>query len=126
MDAYKTHGSFSWSELITADPEQARAFSSRLFGWTTEAMDMPEGAYHVIKVGGTSMGGIMATPPGAAGMPPMWGCYVTVDNVDDTVRQCVQLGGSVLVPVMDVPGVGRMAVIRDPAGAALNVITYTS
>ena len=28
----------------------------------------------------------MATPPEAQGMPPMWGVYVTVDNVDATAK----------------------------------------
>jgi predicted enzyme related to lactoylglutathione lyase len=69
----------------------------------------------------------MATPPGSPpGMPPMWGTYVTVDNVDSTLEKCTALGGKVIVPPMDVPNVGRMAVIQDPQGAVLNVMTYAS
>jgi predicted enzyme related to lactoylglutathione lyase len=79
-------------------------------------------------VGETSVGGLMAIPPEAkaGGMPPNWGCYVTVDDVDATARKAVELGGKVVHCPQDIPGVGRMAVIVDPQGAALNVITYTT
>jgi predicted enzyme related to lactoylglutathione lyase len=40
-------------------------------------------------------------------MPPMWGCYVTVDDVDATAEQCKVLGGSVVLPPTDIPTVGR-------------------
>ena len=126
MDVYKTHGAFSWSELTTSDPAAAATFYGKLFGWTTEVMDMGTGPYMVTKVGETSVGGIMGPPPGAPSMPPHWGCYVTVNNVDDTLAQCAALGGATLVPAMDVPGVGRMAVIQDPQGAVISVMAYSA
>ena len=126
MDTYKTHGAFSWSELMTSDPEAASEFYGALFGWTVETMDMGTGPYNVVKVGDTSLGGIMGKPPGTpAGMPSMWGCYVTVTNVDETLAKVRNLGGKVLMEPMDIKGVGRMAVIQDPQGAALSVITYS-
>ena len=57
-------------------------------------------------------------------MPPAWGCYITVDNVDETMAKCTALGGKTLVPPMDVPTVGRMAVLQDPQGAVFSVMTY--
>ena len=124
MDVFKTHGAFSWSELTTADPAAAAAFYGPLFGWRVEAMDMGGGPYHVVKVGETAVGGIMSRRRGAPPMPPHWGCYVTVDDVDAIAAQAAALGGKVLVPPMDMPGVGRMAVIDDPQGATLNVMQY--
>ena len=126
MDVYKTHGAFSWSELTTSDPAAAAAFYGELFGWTVQTMDMGMGPYHVTKIGETEVGGIMGPPPGSPAMPPHWGCYVTVDSVEDTVAKCAELGGRTLVPAMDVHGVGRMAVIQDPQGAVINVMTYSS
>ena len=125
MDAYKTHGAFSWSELTTSDPDAAAKFYGELFGWKIESMDMGGGTYRVLKIGDTAVGGLMAMPAGAPPMPPTWGCYVTVDNVDATVAQAVKLGGKVCVPAMEVPGVGRMAVIADAQGAMLSVMTYS-
>lgn len=126
MDVYKTHGAFSWSELMTPDPKAALAFYGQLLGWTSEDMDMGTGAYHVVKAGGSSIGGVMAPPPGAEGMPPMWGVYITVDDIDATAARCVELGGKVLMPVMEVKTVGRMAVLQDPQGAVFSAITYAA
>lgn len=129
MEVFKTHGAFSWSELLTSDPKQAAAFYGKLFGWQIEVMPMPGGPseappYHLIKTRGASdaIGGLMASPQ--PGMPPNWGIYVTVDNVDETVAQAKALGGKVIMEIMEVPTVGRMATIQDPQGAVINVITY--
>jgi len=126
MDVYKTHGAFSWSELMTGDPAAAAAFYGPLFGWRVETVDMGGGPYHLLKVGETAIGGIMKTPAEAGPMPPAWGCYVTVEQVDATVARVTALGGKVVVPAMDIPGVGRMAVIADPQGATLSVMQYSA
>ena len=124
MDAFKTHGAFSWSELMTSEPAQAAEFYGALFGWKLEAMDMPTGTYWVVKVGDVPMAGMMAWPDPATTQPASWSGYVTVDNVDQTIARCKELGGAVLMPAMDVPTVGRMASIRDKQGAAIHIISY--
>ena len=125
MDVFKTHGAFSWSELMTPDPAAATAFYGPLFGWKAEPMPMPQGTYTVVKAGDASVGGIMSPPPGMEGAPAVWGVYVTVTDVDATVAQAVALGGKVIAPVMEVPGVGRMAVLADPQGACFSVMQYS-
>ena len=124
MDAFKTHGAPSWSELITTDPSAAADFYGKLLGWKFESMEMPGGVYRVVKVDDTAVAGIMGQPLGAPPMPPAWGTYVTVDNVDESCKQAAELGGKLIVPPSDVPGVGRFAVIQDPQGALLNLMTY--
>jgi len=131
MDATRTHGAFSWNELMTSDPAAASRFYGELFGWTCKPTDMGgSGPYHVASLGEVPVAGIMAPPPaeasGASPMPPAWGCYITVDDVAATVARCTALGGQQLVPPMDVPGVGRMAVLQDPQGAVFSVMTYSA
>lgn len=124
-EQFKQHGAFSWCELMTADVEAAKGFYAKLFGWDTEAMTIPGMTYTLVKAGGKSIGGIMAMPPDAPkGMPPMWGSYVTVNDVDATARTAQQLGARLLVPPQDIPDVGRFCVIRDPQGAVISAITY--
>ena len=123
-DVYATPGAFSWNELSTPDPKAATEFYGSLFGWRFETMDMGQGPYHLIKVGDTSVGGLMAPPPGAEGMPPCWGAYVTVAQCDETVTKAQQLGAKVLAGPFDIPSVGRMAVLQDPQGAVIQVISY--
>lgn len=125
MDVFNTHGAFSWFELMTPDPDGAREFYTQLFGWGSKDMDMPNGTYTTLQVGESSVAGMTKIPADApAGLPPNWGCYVTVKDVDATCQRVVQLGGKVVMPVFEVPTVGRMAVIQDPQGAVLSVITY--
>ncbi len=124
MDVFKTHGAFSWSELSTPDPAGAASFYGELFGWKIAAPNAAMGGYRVVNVGDVGVAGIMEPPPGSPPMPPHWGGYVTVSNIDQTVLRCTALGGKVLVPAMDIPGVGRMAVLQDPQGAVISAITY--
>jgi predicted enzyme related to lactoylglutathione lyase len=123
-EKYKTHGAFSWFELMTTDIPAARDFYTKLFGWTTEEMPMEGGSYTVIKVAGKGEGGIMNMPPNAQGMPPMWGIYVTVDDVDATAKKAQEIGGKIIMPPRDIPDVGRFCVIQDPQGATIAAISY--
>lgn len=124
-DQYKRHGAFSWCELMTGDVAAAKSFYSKLFGWTTQDMPMEGMTYTVVSAGGKEVGGMMKTPPEAGGMPPAWGAYVTVDDVDATARKARELGGKVLVEPQDIPKVGRFCVLQDPQGAVISAITYT-
>ena len=119
-----THGAFSWTELTTGDTKDARRFYGQLLGWQFQDMDMGNGVYTVINVGGQGIGGITAVPPNAKGMAPAWGSYVTVDDVDAVAAKVAGLGGRVLMAPTDIPTVGRFATIRDPQGATLSLITY--
>ena len=119
------HGMFSWFELITTDVAGAKKFYKSLFGWKTTDMKMPGMKYTVAAVGKDEVAGMMPVPPKAKKMPPHWGVYVTVDDVDATAKKAVKLGGKILMPPTDIPGVGRFCVFQDPQGAVLSVITYT-
>jgi predicted enzyme related to lactoylglutathione lyase len=124
-EKFKAPGAFSWFELMTNDIAAAKDFYSKLFGWTTE--DMPMGGdrpYTVIKVNDEAVAGVMDMPPDAQGMPPMWGVYVTVDDVDATAKKAQDLGGKIIMPPKDIPDVGRFCVIQDQQGATIAAISY--
>lgn len=123
-DAALKHGAFGWNELMTTDVSAARQFYSALFGWETERYPGGQFDYTLIKVAGESVGGMMALPPDCAGMPPSWGVYVTVSDVDATAGEVERLGGKLLRPPEDIPDVGRFCVAQDPQGAVLCAIQY--
>jgi predicted enzyme related to lactoylglutathione lyase len=124
-DLYQQHGAFSWIELMTTDVEGAKKFYTQLFGWETEDMPMENMSYTITKIGDEGVGGIMPLPPEAEGVPPHWGVYVTVDDVDATAGKAEELGGKIHVPPTDIPNVGRFCVIQDPQGSVISAITYT-
>ncbi len=121
---FETHGAFSWTELLTSDVAAARKFYGQLLGWQFKDMNMAAMTYTVVNAGGQDIGGIMPIPPQAKGMSPCWGAYVTVDNVDAVTDRVRGLGGKLTVPPTDIPTVGRFAVIQDPQGASISLITY--
>ena len=118
------HG-FIWYELLTTDPDAAARFYGAVIGWT--AADSGQGGmdYRFLSMNGIAIGGLMALPPGAegAGMRPGWLGYVAVDDVDQGVAAFIAAGGSELMPAMDIEGAGRMALVADPQGAALYLMT---
>lgn len=120
-------GTFCWNELMTIDPEAAGRFLAALTGCRIETMPMPDGeggSYRLMMQGDRPVGGIMAMAPGLpAHVPPHWTSYLAVADVDADCRQTVALGGRVIRAPWDVPGVGRIAIIADPTGAALALIT---
>jgi len=123
-DVFKQHGAFSWSELLVDNVDLAISFYTGVIGWEVEEMEMPEGKYYVLKSGGEPVGGIMKKPEGGEKMPDFWGTYITVNDVDATLKKAEEAGGKAVYPPMDVPGVGRMCAITDRSGAMFSIITY--
>lgn len=106
-----------WNELQARDATKAKAFYSALFGWRLK--DSPE--YSEIYAGDKAIGGMMnsQSPPEVPshGMP-----YFAVADCDATVKKAQAGGAMVYVPPMDIPKVGRFAVLADPQGAVFAVI----
>lgn len=109
---------FSWHELTTSDLAGAVSFYEQLFGWEKKSeFDMgPMGIYHMYGRDRFTYGGMMVKTPEAPGT--YWLHYVRpVDTADAAAERAVQLGASIMVGPMDVPGGDRIAVLRDPQGA---------
>jgi hypothetical protein len=117
-------GSFCWNELYTTDPKRAGDFYSNLFGWSRELMPMPPptGEYTIFKKGDAQAAGMLKIPKEMGAMPPHWLIYFAVDDSDKTVEKAKRMGGTVTVPPMDIPNIGRFAILNDPQGADFAVI----
>jgi len=122
----KKHGFISWSELMTTDVDGAKKFYGDLFGWKFDDMPSEEMVYSVVQTDGDGIGGIMPMSKDAPPMPPCWGIYVTVDKVDETAEKASMIGATIIVPPRDIPDVGRFAVLQDPQGAVISIISYTN
>lgn len=114
---------FVWYELMTPDAPAAARFYSEVVGFRAEDSGMPGMQYTLFKVGDAQVAGLMATPDElkAMGVPPSWGGYIGVDDVDAMEARVLQAGGKVLRPADDIPGVGRFAVVADPQGAPFSL-----
>ena len=115
------HGSVHWVELHSKDVAADLKWLTKTFGFETEEMPMPDGPYTILKSDGEMRGGVMAGQEEKA--PSMWLAWIEVSDVDDTVARASNNKGNILAPTFDVPNIGRMAIIQDPAGGVLGVIT---
>jgi predicted enzyme related to lactoylglutathione lyase len=115
-----SEGVFVWDELGTTDVDGAQRFYEEVFGWTTSDMGPDYGGYRVFNCGETGIAGAMTLPDES--IPAHWQPYVAVDDPDATAARAAELGGSSLMQPMDVPEVGRLAVLRDPQGATFGII----
>lgn len=120
-------GAFSWSELITPDPAAVAPFYEAVFGWTAETALMATGPYTVFSVDGGNENGIAgAMSPPVEGMPAAWGVYFTVADARATVETARSLGAQVLMEATEMPGVGTLATLMDPHGAAFSIMQAPS
>ena len=119
------HGTFYWNELITRDVESARDFYCSMLGWTYDEFPMSRGGtYFVFKEQDQPVAGMFEmNEPHFEGVPPHWFCYVAVDDVDARVAAAEKAGGMLLRDIFDVPSVGRIAILQDPTGAAIGLMT---
>ncbi|MHC4840011.1 MAG: VOC family protein [Planctomycetota bacterium] len=117
-------GAFYWWELASRDVAKAMEFYTKVIGWKFEEMDMgPAGKYQLITVGEKHCGGMMSMDSEEWGeMPSHWSYYVCVEDVDATVEKALAAGGEKTHDPFDAPGVGRIGVLKDPAGSHFYVI----
>ncbi|CAH2601336.1 Glyoxalase family protein [Rhodovastum atsumiense] len=116
-------GIFVWNELLTPDVEAAKQFYATLAGWSFRGTPCAEGTYWVAELEGKPVAGIMTMPRDLPPhVPPHWFQYLQVDDVDASLEQVTQSGGTILRPPFDVPDVGRIGFITDSTGAALGLM----
>lgn len=123
-ELFNAPGALCWNELMTRDPEGAKAFYASVFGWGVKDSPFGELTYTEWQVDGRTVAGMFpmvgpdAPPPE---VPPHWVVYFAVDDCDATVAKTQELGGAVVLPPKDIPQ-GRFAMLTDPHGAAFSVI----
>jgi len=118
-------GQFCWMSLSTPDLAASKAFWAAVLGWTYTPMDMGGGVTAHIASAGEAQVADMDQAEHPEGAPAMWQAHVAVADLDATLAHATELGGTVLVPAMDLGTFGRMGIIQDPTGAMLPLFQAT-
>jgi len=108
-------------EIPADNVEKLRKFYSKLFGWKIEKLPEPM-EYWMIETVPVDKKGMPVRPGVNGGMmkrqqpehKPV--NYIAVESVDEYTKKIEALGGKVLVPKMEVPGIGWWALALDPEG----------
>jgi uncharacterized protein len=116
-------GTMNWAECQTKDPAAARAFYEQVFGYEVEEAQMggPD-PYILLKLNGEPAAGLIRIGADWGDVPSNWSVVFEVDDTDAAVAKVQELGGRMLMEPMDLPEVGRFAVVADPWGAVFQVI----
>lgn len=120
MTSYEP-GTPCWVDLSSPDPMESTAFYGELFGWQARTAPAPEaGGYRLFTLRGARDCEVAAVMPlTSEGQQPAWTTYVTVTDVDATVKAVEAAGGQVLTGPLAVLDEGRMAIFVDAGGAVI-------
>jgi predicted enzyme related to lactoylglutathione lyase len=117
-------GVFCWDQLVARDPESSARYYEAVFGWEVVGKDVEGAGHHwVFQSDGRDRAGMIQAPPHGEDHPDFWLAYVEVADVAAAARKAADLGGEILMPPTDIPGVGRFAITADPTGALLALST---
>jgi uncharacterized protein len=109
-------GTMAFSELSSTDPAATRKFLERVFSWRFQSVQFPMGEYLSFRTPGSGQGGIRATQeketPGSLN-------YVRVLDLDAARTKIERAGGEIVMPRVDVPGMGSFFWFRVPGGPVL-------
>ena len=112
-----TLGKIGWFDLTVPDADAVSAFYAQVAGWTPKAHPMDGyDDYEMLAPDGDCAAGICHARGSNAKVPPQWLLYISVADVDAAAARATSLGGAVLDGPRSMGG-GRLAGIRDPAGA---------
>ena len=128
-------GAVTWHELMTADPEEAKAFYGAVLGWRFDAGEVGGRGYDVILAGETPIGGMLRLDAGMqrGGAKPVWAAYVAVDALDEAGESVVTeapvaaAAPTIAISVQfDTPGVGAVTASEGSMRAVPGVSSATT
>jgi predicted enzyme related to lactoylglutathione lyase len=109
-------------EIHATDPEGLVSFYSSLFGWTFRKWEGPSD-YWLVHTGPAEERGIdggllrrHGDAPAAMQAVNSYVCTVDVASAEKGLARAQELGGTVAVPIMAIPGVGWLCYAKDPDG----------
>ena len=112
-------GGWVWAELWARDPDAEAQFYRQVVGYQRERLEVDGGSYEALASGGQQRAGLLKVP--SESIEPAWAPYLEVEDLQATLSRAVELGGAVLVEPKQLHSVGSVALIADPAKAALFV-----
>ena len=106
-------------EVIGKDAIKLQKFYGELFSWKVGDA-MPDMGFYGLVDGGSSglAGGIGQEPDGTRRVT----VYVQVPDLQATLDQAVAMGGKVVMPPMEIPGVVTLAQLADPDGNVIGLV----
>jgi len=111
-------GKITWMDLTVENAEQLRDFYSIVVGWKPSPVNMGNyDDYSMLTADEQPAAGVCHARGPNAELPPQWLIYINVDNIENSIAKCRELGGEIITGPKNMGDYGRFCVIKDPAGA---------
>lgn len=119
MSNEKQIGKIGWIDLTVSNAEEIKTFYSSVTGWKAENFNMGKYDDYIMNMpeSGQPAAGICNALGGNSSFPHQWLIYINVENLDDSIKVCGELGGKLLIEPKIMAGQGKYCIIQDPAGA---------
>jgi uncharacterized protein len=104
------------TELASTDPVATRNFLERVFDWKFQNEVSTPGEVIPYKTPGGVVGSIRKSNPNE---PPRSLNYILVDDLEDAEKKILTSGGEIVLPRVDVPGMGSFFWFKVPGGPVL-------
>lgn len=108
-------GGLAFTEFASEDPRATQRFLEQVFGWKFRSVEMPMGEYLACE-----------TPDGRGGIRPARStetpsslAYIQVRDLEEASRRVEAAGAKIVLPRVDVPGMGCFLWFRVPGGPLL-------
>lgn len=113
-------GTIVGTDLTVDNAAEVRDFYAAVIGWEFEALTVEDHDDYVMKTpGGEWVAGICHRLGPNADLPPRWLVYVAVENLEQSIARCLELGGKAITPIKSLSEGTSYVVVQDPAGAVL-------
>ncbi len=108
-------------EINSNNAERLQEFYSKLFGWSINSNNPMH--YGLVNTGSEkgAQGGIGQNDPNQPAGPPVL-FYMEVQDLQETLNKAVSMGGTIVMPPMEIPNMVTFALFRDPEGNTLGIV----
>lgn len=109
------------------DVARARKFYEGVFGWKFQPWGPPD--FFLVQTGTEEDPGIEGSLQGRRELVKgekinTYECSISVDNVDAIAKAVQSNGGKIVMPKVEIPGVGRLIFFQDPEGNVAGAMQY--
>lgn len=121
-------GCIAWLDLTVADASATRDFYREVVGWSVQDVALTDDRgrytdYNMCDEDGLPAAGVCHARGVNEGLPAIWLIYLPVGDLAESLRRVPEEGGRVIRATEGTDGTCTSAVVQDPAGAYLVLVT---
>ena len=126
-DAAHAVGRIAWLDLTVPDASAAQEFYQRVVGWSVQEREMLDGSeryadYDLLRENGPAVAAVRHARGANAGLPGVWMIYMSVRDLDESLRRVREEGGRVINSEQGDDGQYLHAAIEDPVGVYVGLM----